>query len=394
MHKDAQKRESAIRKLLTTDVGDYLGGKSIEKKFPEFAQVIDKLNTIDDNIRGIVTGESVDGQTDSIGLKSLLKSAKSNINKREYMKAISDLGRFHKKAFEIVKLLSLFKIDVDRLHEKFLFQDLDEESRKYLSGFKDKWAHDSEFSLIKKSNILDFFTNVTTERGRALAAWEKRYPNKIKKLKNDTISLLAQSDKLLNTIISNLKEMDRARTVRNPDKYIISAERIINLFKNYDTNFKEYYENNVKGFLEKQEFFAPTKIDTTNTPNELGKKEITAPELSATVPASPLPGALIPTPSKIPSLPPVPQLKPTELDKSTTPTTEPPFDQTRTTQMDIKLPEKSTGAHRKFFDSLESMSNESPILLAMHINKYAKSIWSIDPDVAIELFKISKSIKG
>jgi hypothetical protein len=51
-------------------------------------------------------------------------------------------------------------------------------------------------------------------------------------------------------------------------------------------------------------------------------------------------------------------------------------------------------AHTKFLSSLESLSNESPFLLASYIAKYARSIQSYDTATAIKLLKIAKNIRG
>src|SRR6266403_1952266 len=98
MQKAAQKRSLLNKLREMTNVG----GIASEKVFhPEFQQLMDKLrNETDDPIRAIVSGEQIGEASppdDGIGLKDLLKSARSNVNRREYMKAVADLGRFHKK---------------------------------------------------------------------------------------------------------------------------------------------------------------------------------------------------------------------------------------------------------------------------------------------------------
>jgi hypothetical protein len=52
------------------------------------------------------------------------------------------------------------------------------------------------------------------------------------------------------------------------------------------------------------------------------------------------------------------------------------------------------GAHTKFYTTLESLSSESPVLLAAYIAKYARAIQATDPSTSIQLFKIAKNIKG
>jgi len=276
MQKTAQKR-SLLNKLREMT---NISGIAAEKVFnPEFEQVMNKLrDETDDPVRAIVTGEKIgeaDAPSDGLSLKALLSSAKSNSNRREYMRAVADLGRFHKKMYDVVRILSGFKSNLEEVHEKFLFHDLDDESKQHLHDLKQRFTPPktaaTESYFIKSANILDFFANIGTERGRALGAWEKRYPKQVGKLKKDTASLLTASEKLLTVVISTLKELATARATRHPDKYIESSAKIIKAYDSYDKIFKNYYEANVKGFLEKQQLIAPTKVEA---PTELGNKEV------------------------------------------------------------------------------------------------------------------------
>jgi len=426
MQRTAQKRSLLNKLREMTNVS----GIATEKYFnPEFKQIMDHLRNVDDGVRAIAAGEQVGdagAPSDATSLKDLLKSVKSNLNRREYMRAVADLGRFHKKVYEISKLLSLFKSNVDKTHEKFLFQDMDEETKKHLQDLGGRWKGAAlQPYFVKEANLLDFFTNIATERGRALAAWEKRYPHKVKKMKDDAVSLLGQSEKLLNIILGTLKDMAKARATRNPDAYINLSDKItnnFNTFENGDKGFKKFYAEHVKGFIERPEFNAPTKVDVSSKPEELGKKEVTAP------PAPPAPPAAAPSGSpdqtitlvqdpatrkppspplgKIPPMPPIPQMPPHVIDqgrmRNVNPITGEITDQqtqdpdadpgsvTHTTNMGGKL----APAHKQFFDSLETLGEESPQFLAIHIAKYAKSIQSSDPETALKLFQIVKSIKG
>lgn len=51
-------------------------------------------------------------------------------------------------------------------------------------------------------------------------------------------------------------------------------------------------------------------------------------------------------------------------------------------------------AHKKFYESLEKLADESPLVLASFITRYARSIQSQDPETAIALLQISKNIRG
>ena len=444
MQKTAQKRSLLNKLREMTNVS----GIAAEKFFnPEFEDVMNRLrNETDDPVRAIVTGEKIgeaDAPGDGMSLKSLLSSAKSNVNRREYMRAVSDLGRFHKKMYDVVRILSGFKANLEEVHEKFLFKDLDDESKQHLHDLKSRFstqANTLQPYFIKQANILDFFANIGTERGRALASWEKRYPKQVGKLKKDTASLLSQSEKLLSTVISVLKEMASARAVRNPDKYIAASTKIIKAYDNYDKGFKTYYADNVKGFLEKQQLISPPKVDTTSKPAELGKQEVDvapkeapkdlpkvpslappsgkpSPESVAdTIPAGPPSGMSGPSSIPIPlvmkkndTLPPSmsptspPSMSPTQPPSMSPTQPSPPPDMSSSPPSGGRMsPEEmrafeaqhlGAGAHKKFYETLEKMSGESPAILSMFIKRYAKSVESTHPTTALKLFKVARSIQ-
>lgn len=425
MQKTAQKRSLLNKLREMTDVS----GIATEKFFnPEFKELMERLRTeTDDPVRAIVTGEQIGEASpppDAISLKDLLKSAKSNINRREYMKAVSDLGRFHKKMDDVVRILSSFKSNVDKVHEKFLFEGIDDESKQHLHDLKSRFASRND-RLVKEANILDFFTNIATERGRALAGWEKRYPKQVAKLKGDTAKLLVTSERLLSVTLSVLKGMAQARSVRNPDKYIEASDKIIREYGKYNTSFKDYYSTNVKGFLEKQELIAPSKTDTGETPKELGNQEVAAPPKGVsptlidipspdvgqhgTIKAPPIPEALVPPPpggqltvsptgdSAPPSSGTTGLLPPPIHESSNPPPVAPlaaPPPLPKMTPEEMRAFESQHRvSHQKFYDSLQKLSNESPAILAMYISKYAKSIQSKDLATAVKLFKLAKSIE-
>jgi hypothetical protein len=55
-------------------------------------------------------------------------------------------------------------------------------------------------------------------------------------------------------------------------------------------------------------------------------------------------------------------------------------------------PRKSS--YDAFVDSLQVFSSEDTTLLASHIAKYARSIQDEQPETAVKLFKIAKSLRG
>ena len=452
MQKTAQQRGFLNKLREMTNVS----GIAAENFFnPQFKEVMENLREIDANIRAITTGQEIDGADpdpgntgDSRSLKDLLKSAKSNFNRREYMTAVAELGNFHKKFFDINQQISKLHNKVNEVHHQFLFQDMDEGRKKQLHDLKTRFASQQQVELVKEAGVMDFFYNIGTKRGRALAFYEKRYPKEVNRLKKDTSNLLGKSEVMLAQLLASLKEMAGARAVRNVDKYISAADRITKGYGNYDQLFRDYYNNNVKGFLEKVELVTPTKkVDDAG----LGKTEIKTKEVpdldlpsgrpsSGKLPTTEEFGAVsipsmkpefdfenpeIPGPPRMPSNlgPRVPVTPPPvdtspDLNPPSDMESNPPVGQTmmgvappanppvvpRKTMMGIPpqgqvpaaprntLPQ--TSAHENFMQSLESLAGEDPRIISSYIKKYAQAIQGHDPETAIKLLQISKSIRG
>ncbi len=434
MQKTAQSKRQTGRGILNklremTNVS----GIAAEKFFnPEFQKVMESLREKDNTIRSLVTGQSIEGAdpgADPVSLKDLLKSAKSNFNRREYMTAVAELGRFHKKLFDVTEAIKNLSLDVDAVHHEFLFKDLGPEHKQRLAELKKRFAQERHAALIKEASIMDFFMNIGTKRGRALAAWEKRYPKQVGKLKKDTALLLSRSEAVLGQVISALKEMASARATRNIDNYMKSADKITKVYQGYDKGFKDYYTSNIKNFLEKVELVPSEKAPPEA--KELGKQEITPPQEDGGTPSveesnipiplvqqQPItrpepppmmgapapyaPTALAPAPQTpvIPAPPGVPAISqpPTEPEAPAVPSLPAPGQpgQAEEGWKSDQLAREMWGkkSHQQFFASLESMAGESPILLASYIKKYAKSIETADPETAIQLFKIVKAIRS
>src|SRR5665213_1986040 len=88
--------------------------KLVETFSPEFTELMEKLRESDDKVREIAMGEGEgeEGKT----LKDLLKVAKTNFNRKEYMTAISFLGRFHDRLEVIDQELSSLENAADMKH--------------------------------------------------------------------------------------------------------------------------------------------------------------------------------------------------------------------------------------------------------------------------------------
>jgi len=267
MYSTAQKRSLWDKTKEVTNIG----GLAAEKLFdPEFKKIMEQLrDDTDDPVRAIVSGQTIGkaNPDEHISLKEILKSSKTNLNRHEYMKSIADLGRFHKKMSDVVLILKSFEANLDKVHHQFLFNELspdspdyNEEYAKYLHDIKERFTDKSkkaqqlQLEIIKIAGVWDFFQNVGTERGRALSAWEKRYPSMVREIKSVTNKLLDQSHKLLDITLTSLKAMSSARAERKVEDYIKQSSRISHAYKVYDELFKNYYNNNLKKIFESQQF--------------------------------------------------------------------------------------------------------------------------------------------
>lgn len=439
MQKTAQKRNilNKIREKINVP------GAAMEGFFkPELTRIMNELRIADDNIRTVLVGQKIGDANidpgDKTSAKDLLKSARTNFSRREYMAAIGDLGRFHKKMYDVTQYIKTLDMNVNKIHHKFLFQDLDDKQKDHIKGLREHMSRLSselkEEYFIKEAGIMDFFLNLpflASKRGRALRAWEKKYPTVAKDLREGSSRLLDQADSLFNDTLSLLKEMGSARATRAIDSYMDGAKKIIGQFNKFDggdRGFKSFYQKTVQPWLVKfDEYEKEHGIDgdsiTNETPSaivpdagELGKKEVIAPpakmpevpELNfpASTPAVPEQKSLFgpagtiwsaPIGSITPALQQEPQGPKTDPGMAVQPPMEPAsnpppgLSKSELVAWEILHPKTS---HVKFINSLEKLSNEDPSILAGYISKYAKLIQNTDLETAIKLFGIVKKIRG
>jgi hypothetical protein len=249
-------------------------GKATEMFSPELFQIMEVLREIDDSVRQIAMGEkgSDPGQT----LKDLLRVAQTNFNRREYITAVSYLGRFHTRMEEVNQQFANLTNVVDKVHHKFLFQDVDQDQVGYLTNilgprfekYKNRiptvptWTKepkspkskeaDVEVELVSEGGITDWWHNLTTERGNTLAAWEKRFPKYSKELKSQTTSMITRSQALLDNLIKTLKQLDSYRSTRKLEEYVQTANRWRDRFRAYNNAFIGYYNGQVRRFVDFQ----------------------------------------------------------------------------------------------------------------------------------------------
>lgn len=261
MQKFAQKR--SLRNKLRENTN--ITGRWAEKYFdPELIRVMDSLRKIDNDIRSIALGQQVDnGDPGSIefSLKSLIKTAKTNLNRRQYILAISDLGKFHKKCSEIHSAASKFKIDLNKVHEMFLFKKLDDKHKESLKDLHERLAFDTSNYILKSAGLMDFFVNNFSTEGRALAAWEARYPKKVGELKEACLTIFNSSQSLFDNLIKLLSEMAIARADRKPDDFEKNLAQFNKDYSKYDLIFKELYNKVLRPLINDSQLFVEKKVE-------------------------------------------------------------------------------------------------------------------------------------
>jgi hypothetical protein len=415
MEKIAQKR-SLFNEYIREKVN--MPGKYLEGFFkPEIERVMKALKDLDDKIRANLTGQKIgeaSAPEDKTSVKDIIKSARGHFNRREYIAGFSDLAHFDKKMSEVAAdIIAFQKIDLDSIHSKFLFQglpkDYEEKLKRTREYMDNKKAEDAKAFLVKSAAIgglIDFLTNIGTKRGRGLMAWEKKYPQKTKELREGGAALVDQAQILLDSTISSLKEMATARATRRPDAYVDAAQSIVEGYNKFDKGpkgFRNYYGKAIKPFLEiKDAIEAKEKADEEKRLADENKKKEDA-NVFNKAPATQSPSGLelaqaptapqtsLPTggPPFTPA-PTVPELgSPQARPAPSTPASE--------EQFKGELVHPKTGlvlSHANFYKSLEALGSEDPRILASYISKYAKSIQKTDLVTAVKLFNIVKNIRG
>lgn len=250
MNKIAQKRGplTKLRELVNVPTEKLMGVLS-----PQFVELMDQLRDIDDTIR-----------EHALDLKGLLKVAKTNFNRREYMTAISFLGRFHDKVETINEELAKLNTSVDAKHNEFLFNDLDPENIEYLTKkMGPKFKNYKSKKLGKTAGITDWWHNITDDRGRALAAYEKRFPKKTKELKRQISNIINKSETLLSALLSTLKLMASYRAQRKLEDYLKISEKFTQKYALYDGAFSDFYNTYISKFIAMQEAAGDISPDTS-----------------------------------------------------------------------------------------------------------------------------------
>ena len=404
MDKLAQKR-SLLNKL---DEFTNLSGRAAEKFFnKEFEKAVIKLRQSDDAIRSIMLGKKIG---ESIGadanhhlevltpMKDLLAKAKSSMNQREYIDSFTELGQIHQQLTSISSIIDSLNIEIKSVHDDMLVdkfklkEDADmtpkekeeiENRRRNLAKLQKRLADKKYDAFVKEAGLMDFFKNISHKRGRALMAWEKKYPEEVSKWKNGTSSILDSARNIYSSLIEQLKVAAKARAGRNLDDYLNAMMAVKPNIEAFDKNFRTYYNNAVKPLLEKLKLDDPATVSapskTTEVPSEIKDVQVVTPTPSLTDVDGPNTLRNFNAPAHIDRSKPEPDLADVEPETLKDQALEDRLKQLR-------------NAHADFMKTLQKMSGEDPKILKLVISKYAKSIQSKDIETSIKLFSIAKRI--
>jgi hypothetical protein len=229
-------------------------GKLLESINPKFQKMMTDLRATDEKIRSYAEQS-----------KELIKSAKSLVNRRDYLSAASTMSAFHERCRYIAAELDRFVKNIDMDSYDLLLNQFDDEQKERIFGYDPNkelnlnevsFAKDMEIyaSLEKKAGISDWWHNLTNERAGAMKALEKRFSMSfLKDLKNDSISMFNESQRFLQFLLTSFKKLATALARRKPSSYIDVAKSFTSKFTKYHEVFVNFYKKNITPLKQQHE---------------------------------------------------------------------------------------------------------------------------------------------
>jgi len=383
-------------------------GRILESLNPEFQEMMEKLRATDEKIRG-----------HAAEVKTAVRGAKSFTNRRDYLSAAGSMSAFHERCRWIAHELQKFISGVDLKHYKFLLDQFDDEQKQQLFGYDPNYEikPDDEMSaadakvvnaaLKKRAGLSDWWFkvtdpiedaahNLTTQRGIAMRALEKRFSiSFLKELKANTQIMVARTQKFLQILLATFKRLATALAKRNVDQYVEAAKSFISKFANYHAQFIKYYEKSIVPLKTQHEKILAEQQDLKTKSDEKAQQLAGQPPAAPAVqkpfvpPAQPVavqdrrrPGEPVPMGSKEQ---PFQQNLRDLLGKD--------FDEWAAKPKGPIAPTPLKVAPRKadaFISQLEKTSNPKSLLL--EILAYSGEIEDINPDASLRLLAIAEGI--
>ncbi len=202
-----------------------LGGNWLEMTNSDFKSIMNDLRETDSRIRDLVTGKN----TSHDSLKNILKNVEKNLNRREYVAALSEVVKFYDIVIEAAEELKSLDPDFLKSHYRTLSSELSSDQINSLFSLKQKptLASHHQSKIVKQAGILDFLHNIFSSRARELRSWEKRFPRSANKLRSSIASLFKISISINNSIISSLKKMKEFRIGRKVEDYLEEKKALL-----------------------------------------------------------------------------------------------------------------------------------------------------------------------
>lgn len=229
-------------------------GKLLESINPKFHKMMADLRATDEKIRQYAAQS-----------KDLIKSAKSLVNRKDYLSAASTMSAFHERCRYIAAELENFVKNIDLDSYEILLNQFDDEQKERIFGYDPNkslnlndvsFAKDLEIlaALEKKAGLSDWWHNLTDERAKAMKALEKRFSvSFLKDIKNNSINMFNESQRFLQFLLNTFSKLAIALAKRKPSQYIELAKLFSQKFLSYHKSFVKYYDKNIKPLKEQND---------------------------------------------------------------------------------------------------------------------------------------------
>lgn len=239
MEKKSQDR-SIWNKYITEPLNETFSDRAKKFVSPKYEDTLNELIQTDDSIR-----------EEAVELKSLIKSARSNFSRREYILCVVDLGKFHEHLDNIINTLKEFRNHLTGEHEEFLFEGLEPDQLEYLSeNLHNRFTKNPKLNRLAEKT--ENFTIIAQDRSKGLKLLEKGFGKDLKDFKKATESLLNKSEGIFTKFISAFRNLDRGRSKRDLSLYDVTASRLLKDYEVYNILFKSYYVKHILPFINNQ----------------------------------------------------------------------------------------------------------------------------------------------
>jgi hypothetical protein len=390
MNKLAQER--GILNKLREEIN--LSGKALERINPEFEEVMNRLRSTDGRIRGYAED-----------LKSSVRNANSLYRRRDYLAAAKNIAGFHERCRYIAAELNKFSKSINMKHYQFLLDQFDDEQKQELFGYdpSKEISLDDESSVndmpaviasLQKSAgpvdwyhkvrdpIADLAHNLTSERGRAMRAFEKRFSiGFLKSLKTNTERMVQATIRFLSFLLSKFKRLSSALATRNVGDYKKNADEFVEKFARFDAIFKDYH---VKHIVPLKEQYAVMQQAAAVAAQKVEEEKSRQLEEAAAKERSQGQNVTMPGGVPLQSGPPA--------SSATNPVLPVPSQKEQGKVLD-KLEEKPFSSHQDFIERIELLAYKNdPKVLVNEILKYSAKIEDENIEDSLKLLAIAEGI--